>query len=126
MRPDPTSVTSYLASNRTFVLVDLFTFGTTHGETLRYSSSSSSFSLPPSMFPPQSANAPEGGNFILGPRFGRTKVTTKIGVQVDTLDLQIMAGGNDLVGILTWQEAFTNGVFDGAQVEIDRLVCAPN
>jgi hypothetical protein len=126
MRPDPTSVTSYLASSRAFVLVDLFTFQTTHGETLRYSSSTVPFSLAASMFPGQSINASAGGNFIIGPRFGRTKLTTKIGVQVDQLSLQIMAGAADLVGNLTWQNAFALGVFDGCIVEVDRLVCEPD
>ena len=60
----------------------------------------------------------------LGPRFGRSKVTTKIGIEPTELQIEIYAGVDDLVGTLPLAEAVRFGLFDGATVELDRLFAA--
>jgi uncharacterized phage protein (TIGR02218 family) len=124
MRPASAAVASFLATNRFFPLVSLFTFVLTTGEILKYSGSTVQLTLSAATFPPESLSA-GGGTFILGPRFNDPTVATKIGVQVDTIDLQIMASGTDLLHALTWQQAFRYGVFDGARIEVSRLICQP-
>jgi uncharacterized phage protein (TIGR02218 family) len=124
MRPAPAAVAPFLAANRFFPLVSLFTFVLTTGEVLRYSGSTIPFVLGAGIFPAESLSS-AGGNFILGPRFGDPTVSTKIGVQADTTNIQIIASIGDLLHTLTWQSAFRSGVFDGASVEVSRLVCRP-
>jgi hypothetical protein len=129
MRPDPSGqLAGYLANNREAALVDLYTFVTTGGETIRCSGTAVPVSVPATMFDSNSANAGAGGPvaFALGPRFGRSKLTTKVGLQVDTMDLDIYAGQGDLLGSnYTWQQSFYWGVFDMATVELGRLICQP-
>ena len=65
------------------------------------------------------------GCFTLGPRFGRSKVTTKIGVEPTELDIDVFAGPADLVGTTAFAEAVRVGLFDGATVELDRFFAPP-
>lgn len=125
MRPGPNNAAGFLASNRFFVLADLYTFATVYGEFLRYSGSSVPYNVPAGLVDGASINAGTGGFFGLGPRFGRTKIQTKIGTQVDKIDLEIYAGPNDLIGAANWQYLFFNGLFDGATVEIGRAISQP-
>jgi uncharacterized phage protein (TIGR02218 family) len=125
MRPATLGLAAFLASNRYYGLFDLISFKTIHGELLQYSGTTSAFTFSSGFFPSQSINV-NGGTFTVGPRFGRTHITSKIGTQVDTMDLQIIAGSADMLGVLTWQQAFADGVFDGAIVEVDRLVTQNN
>jgi uncharacterized phage protein (TIGR02218 family) len=63
--------------------------------------------------------------FALGPRFGRSKVTTRIGVAPAELEIEVFAGASDLVGTFPFAEAVRLGLFDGATVELDRLFSPP-
>ena len=63
--------------------------------------------------------------FALGPRFGRSKVTTKIGIEPTELNIEIYAEADDLVGTMALAEAVRIGLFDGATVELDRLFAPP-
>jgi hypothetical protein len=76
-------------------------------------------------FPVGSINQGADHTFALGPRFGRSKVTTRIGVQPAELDIEIIAGANDLIGTFPIAEAVRLGIFDGATVELDRLFAPP-
>lgn len=63
--------------------------------------------------------------FQKGPAFARTKVKKQIGPQIDELEVQIIAGQDQLVGMgsggsLTWQKALWSGIFDGCYVELLR------
>jgi len=127
MRPDPSGqVASFLASNRSFVVADLWGFRTVYGEYLSFSGYTIPFTLGPSLFDQHSiwSGSPTPVVFGLGPRFGRTKTAVKVGLAVETLDLAVYAGPSDSVGGLSWQAAFFNGVFDLATVELGRLVCS--
>ena len=126
MRPDPSGqVAGYLASNRNVIIADVYSFKTVYGELLQFSGYTIPFTVPAGFFDQHSINAGSNVTFALGPRFGRSKTNTKIGAQVDTLDLEMYVGANDQIGVLTWQTAFLMGVFDLATVEVGRLVCAP-
>ncbi|MGC2411751.1 MAG: DUF2163 domain-containing protein [Stellaceae bacterium] len=127
MRPCSAALTSYLdgAANLEVVQVDLYTFALVSGEVLRWSGGDTALTIPAAGFPVGSFNHGAPQTFALGPRFGRSKVTTKIGVQAAELDIEIIAGASDLVGTFTLAEAVRFGIFDGATVELDRFFAPP-
>src|SRR5260221_9515720 len=123
MRPASAALQSYLASNDTFVVIDLYTFALPSGAVLRYSGWTTLLTMPGTAFAAGSLNynATDYTNFALGPRFDRSKVTTKIGIEPTELDISILAGPSDLVGGSTFADAVRVGQFDGATVELDRF-----
>ena len=127
MRPCSAALASYLnnAADLTVVQVDLYTFALNSGEVLRWSGGDTALTIPAAGFPVGSFNHGAPQAFALGPRFGRSKVTTKIGVQPAELDIEIIAGANDLVGTFPIADAVRMGIFDGATVEIDRFFAPP-
>lgn len=128
MRPCSPALASYLTSAAAIVMTDLYTFKLSGGEMLRYSGGSTAVSLPGSAFASGSLNESLGAvvEFALGPRFGRSKVTTKIGVEATELDIQVHAAPDDLVGTFSFAEAIRFGLFDGTTVELDRFFAAPS
>ena len=96
-------------------IADLYTFTLVTGEVLHYSGFQTALQAP----------APETTTpliyFALGPVFNRTKTKTIIGTQVDQIEIDIFAGTTDLIGTLTWQNAFHAGLFDGAYCEVLRV-----
>lgn len=128
MRPVSAALQSYLAANDSFVVIDLFTFALPSGEVLRYSGWTTPLTIPGTAFPPGSLNYNAAGytGFALGPRFGRSTVTTKIGIEPTELDISILAGAEDLVGGASFADAVRMGQFDGATVELDRFFAPPH
>ena len=127
MRPCSAALAAYLAANDTAVIADLYTFALPGGSVLRYSGWTTPLNIPGTAFPAGSLNynAATYTDFALGPRFGRSKITTKIGVEPTELDIQILAGAGDLVGTLGFADSVRVGQFDGATVELDRLFAPP-
>src|SRR4051812_22818249 len=124
MRPCSAALAGYLAANDTVIVADLYTFALADGAILRYSGWTAPLRIPGTAFPASSLNynALTYTDFALGPRFGRSKVTTKIGVVPTELDITVMPGTDDLVGTLSFAEAVRVGEFDGATVELDRFL----
>ena len=127
MRPCSAALAAYLAANDTVILADLYTFALVTGETLRYSGWTTALAIPGTLFASGSLNYNALGytDFSLGPRFGRSKVATKIGVEPAELDIDILAGAGDLIGTVSFADAVRLGLFDGATVELDRLFAPP-
>lgn len=127
MRPCSTALAAYLAANDSVVIADLYTFALASGETLRYSGWTSALSIPGTAFPSGSLNYNSASytDFLLGPRFGRSKASVKIGVAPAELDIDVLAGANDLVGTFPFADAVRTGLFDGATVELDRFFAPP-
>jgi uncharacterized phage protein (TIGR02218 family) len=127
MRPASAALRDYLAANDSFVVSDLYTFALPSGAVLRYSGWTAPLAIPGTAFPADSLNYNASGytNFTLGPRFGRSMVTTKIGIEPTELDVAILAGEGDLVGGLSFADAVRVGQFDGATVELDRFFAPP-
>lgn len=127
MRPCSAALAAYLAANDTVVIADLYTFALASGEVLRYSGWTTPLTIPGTAFPSGSLNYNSATytSFAFGPRFGRSKVTTKIGVAPTELDIDVLAGAGDLVGSFPFAEAVRLGLFDGATVELDRFFAPP-
>src|SRR5437764_7313273 len=127
MRPCTATLADYLAANDTFIVADLYTSALPTGEILRYSGWTTPLHIPGTRFPSGSLNYDALGytDFALGPRFGRSKVATRIGVQPTELDIEILAGAADQIGTVSFADAVRLGLFDGATVELDRLFAPP-
>ena len=127
MRPASAALQSYLAANDTFLVIDLYTFALPSGEMLRYSGWTTPLAIPGTAFAAGSLNynATQYTDFARGPRFDRSKVTTKIGIEPTELDIAILAGAGDLVGNSSFADAVRVGQFDGATVELDRFFAPP-
>lgn len=124
MKPATTALINYLNANDNVVVADLYTFALVDGTMLRYVDYPlSQLVIPASNFPGSPLNFSGSGNktFIRGPKFSRSKVTTKIGIEPATLDLNVYPNVTDLIGTLTWQEFNNIGGFDNATVELDRF-----
>jgi hypothetical protein len=103
-------------------MADLYTFTLQGGETLRYTSYQRELD----------AGAPNTDGpffaFKLGPPLERTKIVEKIGTEVSHIDITIYAGPDDVLGLggdLTWQEALSVGLFDGAWCRVWRAYITP-
>ncbi|HZK91176.1 MAG TPA: DUF2163 domain-containing protein [Stellaceae bacterium] len=127
MRPASAALQNCLAANDSFVVIDLYTFVLPSGAVLRYSGWTTPLTVPGTAFPAGSLNYNAAGytGFALGPRFGRSMVTTKIGIEPTELDISILAGANDLIGGSSFADAVRIGQFDGATVELDRFFAPP-
>src|ERR1700733_14504355 len=127
MRPASAALQSYLAANDTCVVIDLYTFVLPSGEVLRYSGWTTALAVPDTAFAAGSLNYTTAGytSFALGPRFDRSTVTTKIGIEPTELDISILAGASNLVGTSSFADAVRTGQFDGATIELDRFFAPP-
>lgn len=124
MRICSTALQNFLhGANYTTVLTDLYTFHLSGSEFLRYTSGNLGLLVPTAAFPdPNGLNFGFDQSFALGPRFGRSKITTKVGIEPAELDIEVLAGAGDIMfGSLTFADAVRVGLFDGATVELDRL-----
>jgi hypothetical protein len=121
MRPCSAALAAFLPASDTAIIADLYTFALVGGEVLRWSGFTTALTVAAPGFPSDSINAGAERSFALGPRFGRSKVTTRIGIEATELDIEIHAGTDDLIGSLPLAEAVRLGLFDGATVELDRL-----
>jgi hypothetical protein len=125
MRPCSAGLAAFLSASDSAVIADLYSFALVGGEMLRWSGFTTALTVPAAGFPSGSINAGAERSFALGPRFGRSKITTKIGIEPTELNIEIYAAAGDLVGSLPLAEAVRLGLFDGATVELDRLFAPP-
>ncbi len=126
MRPCPSALAAFLAGTQYDAwMADLYVFQLTDGLVLRYSGANAAVTVPAAGFAdPQSLNYGSAQTFLLGPRFGRSKITTQVGIQPAELDIDIYVGAADMIGTFTFADAARIGLFDGATVELDRLIGA--
>jgi len=127
MRPASAALSSFLnnPANLACVQIDLYTIVLTTGGVLRYSGGDTALTVPAAGFPTGSVNAGAARTFTLGPGFGRSKTSIKIGVAPAQLDIEVLAGANDLIGTFPVADAARLGLFDGATVELDRFFAPP-
>jgi uncharacterized phage protein (TIGR02218 family) len=98
---------TYLQSNQLFTLADLYTITLISGTVLRYTD-----------FDTDLVNTYTYSS--RGPVFKRSQTRITIGLEVDTLDLEIYPKPTDLVNGLPMLAAAAAGAFDGANVSLDR------
>lgn len=125
MKPALTALINYLNSTDATIVADLYTFQTVTGETYRFAEYNMALTIPSTNFPgsPLNYNAESTNiSFLLGPRFSRSKTTQRIGVEPDSLTIEVYPNpASDFLGEFTWQSVAQSGGFDGATVELDRF-----
>lgn len=110
MKTGSGTLTAFLAANKRFVMADLYTFTLPGGTVLRYSSSGKLINF-------------GGFSYLAGPRFVRSGMSQKRGIQVDSLTLFIYADARpehavNGVPMLTF---IKNRGFDSAILSVTRV-----
>jgi hypothetical protein len=90
-------------------MADLYTITLKNGSVLRYTTWDSNLNV-------------QGSIFLTGPpHIKRSSIEEKLGLDVSSLDLEIVAGLSDTVNGVPVLQLIASGVFDGAALTIDRL-----
>lgn len=104
-----------------FVKADLYTFYDSGLNILgRFSSVDADITIKP--------DGTAGGPTYLGaasgntPLFKRGMLKTVVGIEVDTLNIEIFANATMLLNGVPWLQALRNGVLDGGRVRLDRFI----
>jgi uncharacterized phage protein (TIGR02218 family) len=101
------ALTTLFNSNSAFFKADLYTWTFIDGTILRTTDADVMLN--------------DGANNFAscGPMIERTKVTVKVGVEVDAIDLTISPGAADTISGMTWQNAARLGYLDGAKLLVE-------
>lgn len=94
-----------------FSMADLFTFRLIDGTVLRYTTADGDI-------------VSGGCTFSCGLRINRSRAAWEIGLDVDSMTLDAYPGRSDMVGDVTFLSAIREGVFDAADVEVERAFMA--
>lgn len=122
MRPCSAALQVFLEGNdREAIQIDLYTVQLVTGEVFRWTGGTIALTVPADGFPADSINAGADRTFALGPGFGRSKVGWKLGVEPESLLVDVYPSEADSIGTLRLGTAARLGLLDGATVELDRL-----
>lgn len=108
MKSASSGLIALLNSGQQFIMADLYTFNLVGGMVLRYTSADGALTV--------GGNTFDGGSVIIE----RSRIRTVIGVEVDTLDINIAAMPEHLVGTTPILKALRNGALDGASLTVER------
>lgn len=108
MRTTDSSLVNYLLNNGGYYLADLYKITLLTGTTLRWTDASAGINAP-------------SGFYSVGPVIERGPISLQLGFEVDTLDVTLK-GPDVVVSGTQLCQAALNGVFDGATVEVRRIV----
>ncbi len=113
MKTTSSPLLAHMRGNNQFTLADLYTLTLIGGTVLRYTD----FDV----------DLVYGGNTFSasGPIFKRGKTRTVIGLEVDTLGVEIYPRSTDLVLGIPMLSAANTGGFDGATLKLERAYIAP-
>lgn len=88
-------------------IADLYTFTLTNGIVLRYTSADFDIIHDGNVYSYKNAG------------IARSEISWQTGLSVDDVTIEMNPGINDKVGSITLVEAFRNGTFDGAEIQLD-------
>ncbi|MBF0161618.1 MAG: DUF2163 domain-containing protein [Magnetococcales bacterium] len=103
-----------LQSEQSFLMADLYEFQLVDGSTLRYSTFDADFLCDGRLYS------------STGPIIRRSRTRCVIGVEVDTLNLEVVPGLNDLLLGVPWLQAAGVGALDGATLALYRVFLQPD
>lgn len=110
MKTASPELVALLNSSQQFTMADLLTFTLKNGTVLRFTSADIPLTY--------------GGNTFTPFLFKRGRTRIVIGVEVDTLDVTLHAGADDLIGGIPYPHFAQNGGFDGAYALLERAFLA--
>lgn len=106
--PSPGQLLAFLNSNRVVRFAELYTFTTAEGVVYRYTSGDRLVAV-------------NGHAFALGPKFWRSQVRMTVGIEVDTLNVDLHAEDAVTMGGTPLVQAFAAGYMDRGTVVVERL-----
>lgn len=106
--PSAGNLLAFMNANTECAMCDLYTFTTFSGVVYRYTSSDRL----------QSVN---GNVFAMGPRIARGTVRSTVGVDVDSLNVDMYCDSTVLMGSQPFVQAMAQGVMDNGSVLVERL-----
>ena len=107
MKTASNALISFLNSSQQFYMADLYTLTLNGGFVARYTSWDQDLTV--------------GGNTYQTFRIERSKIRTVVGVEVDTLEVNVYAAPTDLLNGASWFSAVQRGALDSALLRLDRL-----
>jgi uncharacterized phage protein (TIGR02218 family) len=96
----------------TFYMADLYTFTLHDGTILRYTSADVNLNVGGTIFSCSDT----------GPLLKRGKTRSTVGIEVDTLSINVYANGGQSINGTPWIQAVRMGKLDDARVRMDRLI----
>lgn len=109
MKTASSALIDFLATGGPFLICELYTFTLNGGFVARYTDCDVDIRL---------------GNLTFsasGPLFERTKVSTKMGMEVQTMDVTVVADASQLLNGTPWLRAVRQGGLDGAYLKVERV-----
>jgi len=103
----PGALAAFLNTARQRVKADLLTITLAGGQVLRYTDTKAPVTI-------------NGSTYVVGPQITRGRVSLKVGIQVDTLDLTFAADPGVLINGTPFIAFIRAGGFDGARVVLHR------
>jgi uncharacterized phage protein (TIGR02218 family) len=97
-----------LLNSDTFIMADLITLTLIDASVYRYTSADIDLIV-------------SGNTFSKALKFKRGRTRLVVGVEVDTLDLDIYPESSNLIGGVPFLQALARGVLDGAQILLERV-----
>ncbi len=112
MRSTAPALIAVLDQAQSFLVVDLYTITLRSGAALLWTSNTDPVTI--------------GGSTwaVTGPRLSRSRISSKLDIEVATLDLKLSADAADLLDGIPVAAFVNNGGFDGAAVRLDRAYLA--
>jgi uncharacterized phage protein (TIGR02218 family) len=112
MRSASGPLTTLLNSNSQFLMADIFTFTLVDGTILRYTTADIDIVF--------------SGNTYYSSKLkiDRRRIKYKVGVEVDSLELNISATSSELVNNIPFLQGVASGMFDGATLKLERTFMA--
>lgn len=108
MKAASAAVITLLSSGLLVLRADLFTFTLPDGTVVRWSSCDRPFTI--------------GANtWSVGPLIKRSNTKQRVGIEVDTINVNIQDNGTFMVGVRPLMQKLQEGEFDGALVQVDKL-----
>src|ERR1051326_2927407 len=100
---------TWLQSATEIRMADLYTITLKSGTVVRYTTWDANLTV-------------QGNTFLTGPpHLKRSQIEEKLGLDVSSLELEIVAGLSDTINGVPLLQMIANGSFDGATLRIDRL-----
>lgn len=106
--PAPGQLLTFLNSWRTLRFAELYTFATADAQAFRFTSGDRLISV-------------NGNAFALGPKIERSQVRLSVGIEVDTLNVDLHAEPAVMLGALPLVQAFAQGLLDNGTLRVERL-----